>query len=81
MIQDHLAATSTAATPASTARCINLSPPPHPNDDPTVLIMPHLAGTRYRVNYCPTCGAERRSATSTPFPPVEHGNHPNPTNP
>jgi hypothetical protein len=50
-------------------------------DDPTVLIMPHLAGTRYRVNYCPTCGAERRSATSTPFPPVEHGNHPNPTEP
>ena len=39
-------------------------------DDPTVLVMPHLAGTRHRLNYCPSCGAERRSATSTPFPPA-----------
>lgn len=39
--------------------------------DPTVLVMPHLAGTRHRLNYCPSCGADRRSATSTPFPPAE----------
>lgn len=44
-------------------------------DDPTVLVMPHMAGTRHSVNYCPGCGAERRSATSTRFPPVERGSH------
>lgn len=25
-------------------------------DDPTTLVMPHLAGTRYRFNYCPAAG-------------------------
>ena len=24
--------------------------------------MPHLKGTRHRFNFCPSCGAERRSA-------------------
>jgi hypothetical protein len=24
--------------------------------------MPHLHGTHHRFNYCPSCGAERRSA-------------------
>ena len=23
--------------------------------------MPHLKGTRHRFNFCPSCGAERRS--------------------
>lgn len=31
-------------------------------DDPKVLLMPHLAGTRHRFNFCPSCGAERRTA-------------------
>jgi hypothetical protein len=28
--------------------------------------MPHLLGTRHRFNYCPSCGAERRSAIICP---------------
>jgi hypothetical protein len=34
-------------------------------DDPTYWLMPHLAGTPYRFNYCPSCGADRRSTTTT----------------
>lgn len=26
--------------------------------------MPHLQGTHHRFNYCPSCGAKRRSAIS-----------------
>lgn len=32
------------------------------DDDPSILVMPHAAGTRHRFNFCPSCGAERRSA-------------------
>ena len=28
--------------------------------------MPHLAGTHHRFNYCPSCGAPRRSAIVVP---------------
>ena len=37
-------------------------------DDPTVWLMPHLAGTHHRVNFCPSCGAERRSAITAAWP-------------
>lgn len=33
-------------------------------DDPRVLLMPHLVGTHHRFNFCPNCGAERRSVAA-----------------
>lgn len=30
-------------------------------NETNILLMPHLLGTRHRFNYCPSCGAERRS--------------------
>ena len=32
------------------------------DDHPQVFVMPHLLHTRHRFNYCPSCGAKRRSA-------------------
>ena len=31
-------------------------------DDDGIYRMPHLHGTHHRFNYCPSCGAKRRSA-------------------
>lgn len=35
-------------------------------DSEDIYRMPHLEGTRYRFNFCPSCGAERRSAIVVP---------------
>jgi hypothetical protein len=35
-------------------------------DTEGVYRIPHLTGTRHRFNFCPSCGAERRSAIVVP---------------
>lgn len=35
-------------------------------DDTGTYRMPHLAGTHFRFNFCPSCGAERRYAIVVP---------------
>jgi len=46
------------------------------DDDPGVYAMPCVAGTIFRVNYCPICGAQRRSAiwNSNTHPPLSEEN-------
>jgi len=41
-------------------------------DNVGVYRMPHLKGTRHRFNFCPSCGAERRSAIVVPELVADH---------